>query len=182
MLDARHVRQAGPAAGGDEHASGGDPLAAGLDQEAAVDALDDPRPLRDQPDAGALQHAEIDAVEPGDLLVAVLQQLPEVEARLADVPAIAGRRLERLGEVRRVVHQLLGHAAADHAGAADPAALGQGDARTEGGGAAGAGNAARAAADDEQIDVGHFFIRCRPCLADEAGPALFRRCRRGSHT
>ena len=44
---------------------------------------------REQPHAGALQHLQVDAVQPRDLGVAGLAQPLEGERRVADLPAIA---------------------------------------------------------------------------------------------
>ena len=124
---------------------------------------------REQADAGALQHLQVDAVQPRDLGVPGRAQLLEGQRRVADVPAIVLGRLEPLGEMGAVVHQLLGHAAADDAGAADPAVLGQPDLGAVRGGAPGAGDAAGAAADHEQVEVGHEALPA-PAATGGTGP------------
>ena len=91
--------------------------------------------------------------------LAGLAQALEGELRLAQVPAVAAGRLEPLREVGAVMHQLLRHAAADDAGAADPARLGDPDLGPVRGRAPGAGDAAGAATDHEQVEVWHLASR-----------------------
>ena len=130
----------------------------------------------DELDAGLLEHADVDAVQAVDLAIARRDQGAPVELRL-DLPAIAARRLEVLGEHGAVVHQLLRHAAADHAGAADPVVLADRDPGPIARGPAGAGHAAGTAADHDQIEVrqdvrsGPSRYRCKA-----AWPGLARPC------
>ena len=63
------------------------------------------------------------------------------------------RVLQILGEMGAVDEQFLGHAAADHAGAADPIFLGDGDPRAMRGGDPRRAHAARAGADDEEVVI-----------------------------
>jgi hypothetical protein len=102
---------------------------------------------------GLLQHALVDAVEAGDLLVLVGEQRWPVEARLADCPAIGGGDVEILAPVRGVGEELLRDAADVDAGAAEAAGLGDRDARPVGRGDAAGANAARAASDGEEVVV-----------------------------
>ena len=101
----------------------------------------------------------IGGFEPRDLAVLVGDQRRPVERRLGDRPAEAGGVLELVGEARGVDQELLRHAAADHAGAADAVFLGDHHARAVARRDARGAHAARARADDEQIDV---VIRHRP--------------------
>ena len=64
-----------------------------------------------------------------DLGEHIVAQHRPVEIAVADVPAEAARVLQILGEMRAVDEQLLGHAAADDAGAADAILLGDRDPR-----------------------------------------------------
>ena len=101
------------------------------------------------------QRLGVGALEPADLGQHIVAQHRPVEALLRHVPAEHRRIVEVLGEMRAVDEQLLGHAAADHAGAADliflgdrdPGAMRRGDAR--------GAHAARPGADHEQVEVGH---------------------------
>ena len=155
-LDARQLGQGRAGAHGHEHLRGRDLLLADADDEGlAVAARGELGAGREEAHAGALEHAEIDAVEARDLGVPGLAQPLEGELGRADVPAVELGRLEPFGEMRAVVHQLLGHAAADDAGPAHPAVLGQAHLRAVGRRPPPAGHAARAAADHEQVEVGH---------------------------
>ena len=104
-------------------------------------------------DAGLLEVLHVDAGEAGDLLLFRGDELCPIEGWLRHAPAEPFRLLEGVDEAARVDHQLLRHAAADDAGAADAELLGdhhfravlRGD--TRGPRPAGAGT------DDEEIDV-----------------------------
>ena len=63
------------------------------------------------------------------------------------------RILQILGKMRAVNEQLLGHAAADDAGAADPMLLGHRNARAMRRGDARGADPARPGTDDEQVEV-----------------------------
>src|SRR6185312_271588 len=113
----------GPPAGGDQH----------LLRRAPADLVDldavgvhQAGPAVGELRAGVLQVAHVDTGEPGDLLVLLGDEVLPAEAGLADGPAIALRNLEMMREFRGIDHELLGHAAADDAGAADPVLLGDG--------------------------------------------------------
>ena len=64
-------------------------------------------------------------------------------SRRSDAPAVGGAILELLAELRRVDKQLLGHAAADHAGASHPVGFRDGDPRAGLCGLPGGADAAR---------------------------------------
>ena len=83
-----------------------------------------------------------------------------------DAPAEALRVLELVAEAAGVDQQLLGHAAADHAGAAEAVLLGNRHLGAVAGGDARRAHAARAAADDEQVEVvvAHVPCLCRACV------------------
>ncbi len=149
VLDPGVIGQARLAADRDHDALGAMDLALDLDLMRA----DDLAARLDQGDAGLVEHADVDAVQALDLAVAGIDQGVPVEPGRLEAPAVTLRRLEVVGEDGTVAHQLLGDAAADHAGAADPAGLAQSDPRAVGGGAPGAGDAARAAADHEQVEL-----------------------------
>ncbi|MCE3250771.1 MAG: hypothetical protein K0R41_4596 [Geminicoccaceae bacterium] len=149
VLDPRLLGQAGLATDRDQDAPGGMPLPADLDLVRAGH----PAVGLEQLDPGLLQHPDVDAVQALDLAVARVDQGGPVQARRIEPPAVALRSLEMPREERAVAHQLLGDAAADHAGAADPARLAQGHPRAVGRGPPGAGDPARAAADHEQVEV-----------------------------
>src|SRR4029079_6891703 len=85
----------------------------------------------------------------------VIAQGGPVEALLGNVPAEHRRVVEVLGDMRAIDERLLGHAAADHAGAADLVLLGDSDARAISRGNAGSTHSAGAGADHEQVEVGH---------------------------
>ena len=103
----------------------------------------------------------------GDLLLLGRDEARPVEGRLADAPAEPGGVGELVGEAAGVDVKLLRHAAADDAGAADPALLGDDRLRAMPGGDARRPHAARACADDEEVDV------------ESHRPASSRRSRRG---
>src|SRR5690606_27583673 len=94
-----------------------------------------------------------DAAEARDLGVARLDQGAPVVLGRREAPAVVGRGLEMVGEQGGVAHQLLGDAAADHAGATDARRLAQRHLGAIGAGPARARDAARAAADHEQIEI-----------------------------
>ena len=113
-------------------------------------------------DLGArlVEIGRIGRLETGDFLVLVGDQRRPVERARRDRPAEAGRILDLLMHMRGIDQKLLRHAAADHAGAADPVLLRHQHARAVAGGDPRRTHAARAATDDEQIDVaiGHCLL------------------------
>ncbi len=104
-------------------------------------------------DAGLRQERAIGRLQPRDLLVLVGDQRRPVERGVRHGPAEAGGILEFAVEARGIDQKLLRHAAADDAGAAEAIFLRQHHARAVLRGNARGAHAARAAADDEQIDV-----------------------------
>ena len=77
-------------------------------------------------DARLLERASIDAVQPVDLAMNVADQRRPIEAQIATAPAEIARVGKGVGIPAAVDEQLLRHAAADHAGAADAIFLGDG--------------------------------------------------------
>ena len=116
--------------------------------------------------------AGVGGLQPVDLVVLVGDQRRPVELRLGHRPAVAGCVLEFLGEARRIDQELLRHAAADHAGAADAILLGDHHARAVAGRNARGADAARSRADDKQIDL---FRHCL-CPVQRARATLRNRC------
>ena len=114
-----------------------------LDHGAAVDDLD----------AGLLEIGPVDALEPVDLLVLVADQGRPVEAGLAEAPAEALRIVEIVGEAAGIDQQLLRHAAADHAGAADPILFRQHDLRAVSRRDPRRAHAAGAASDHKEVNI-----------------------------
>ena len=97
----------------------------------------------------------ISAIEPRNFLEHVIAQRRPVEALLLHLPAEHRRVFDVLGEMRPIDEQFLGHAAADHAGAADLVLFGDGDACTISGSDARRAYAAGTGPDHEQVKVGH---------------------------
>ena len=89
QLDARDLGQGRPRADGDQNAGGGDLEPAGLDHEGVAGAARQEAGMgREQAHAGALQHLQVDAVQPRDLGVPGGAQPLEGQRRVADLPAI----------------------------------------------------------------------------------------------
>jgi hypothetical protein len=129
-------------------------------RSAGIQALDldgvavlQPGLAMDQLGAGVLEVADVDAGEPGDLLVLFHQEPRPVEAGVGDIPAVAPGGLEMLRIFRGVDHELLGHAAADHAGAADAMFLSDRHLGAGHGRDPGRAHAAGARPDDEEVVV-----------------------------
>jgi hypothetical protein len=104
-------------------------------------------------DAAVLQHVDVDLLQPVELLVLGGDQAGPIEARRRDAPAEAGGVGKGVGELRAIDQQLFRYAAAQHAGAADPALLDDRDPRAIAAGAARAGDAARAGADRDHVEI-----------------------------
>ncbi len=143
---------------------GPDRMRAGGDQQVpgrVLRAVGQPHPVRVEhagADAAELHPGPAQAVvvgrfQPRDLGVLGGDELLPVEPGLADGPAVAGGIVEGVGEARGVDHQLLRHAAADHAGAAVAVLLGQPDLGPGLGRDPGGAHPARTAADDEEVEV-----------------------------
>ena len=114
---------------------------------------------------GIGQHGAVDILQPVDFLGLGGGPAAHVEAGFAKIPAVAARILQAVGKAGGVHHQLLGHAAADHAGAADAAGFGNQHARAQGGRTAGCGNAAGAGANGNQVVVVVHKGVAGPCKA-----------------
>ena len=73
----------------------------------------------------------VELAEPGDFRILVGDQRFPVEALLADGPAIGARIVDGVAELACIDEQLLRHAAANHAGAAEAVFLGDGGANAK---------------------------------------------------
>ena len=140
-----------PPAGGDEDVAGGDRAVRLLQMDRV--RVHEFGPLHDDLDAGLGDVLVIEPFEARDLLVLVGDQHVPVEFRPRHRPAEAAGILEILDIVAGIDEQLLGDAAADHAGAAEAVFLGDGDLGAVAGRQPAGAHAARAAADDEEIVV-----------------------------
>ena len=157
VLDAGNVRHGRMPAGRDQDILGGivppgDLDRVRIDQHAA--ALDDL-------DAAVAQHVDVDLFEPVELVVLRGDQAGQSNLGRRDAPAEPGRVGEGVGELRAVDQELFRHAAAQHAGAADTALLDDRDARAIAAGPPRAGDAARAGADRDHVEI----------IARHAGPS-----------
>ena len=123
----------------------------------------------DEGDLEALERAGVGGFQPRDLAILVGDQRRPVKVRLGNRPAVTGRILEFVGKARGIDQKLLRHAAADDAGAADAIFLGDHHARAVTRRNARGPHAARARADDKQIDV---VVRHQPRhrIVRTAGP------------
>ena len=143
-----------------------------LEHGAAVDDLG----------AGLFEIADVDAAQPRHLAGDIADERRPVEMQALDPPAEADRILEGFGIVGGVDEQLLGHAAAQHAGAADAAFLGDRHALAQLGGQARGTDAGRAGADDHQVVVVAARHARQPIKADgPASSALPWSCREARH-
>ncbi len=139
------------AAGRDQDMLGAHGLAGGAELDGV--RIEQHRAALDDLDLGAIEIGGVGPLQPVDLLVLVGDQRRPVELRLGHCPAEARGILEFVGKARGIDQELLRHAAADHAGAADAILLGDHHARAIAGRNAGGAHAARTRADDEQIDL-----------------------------
>ena len=140
-----------PAAGRDEDVRGAH-MRPGAQETDRVRILDH-RAALDDLDAGLLEVGAVGRLEPRDLLVLVGDERRPVEGRRRHRPAEARGIGELVGKPRGVDEELLRHAAADHAGAADPILLGDHHLGAVTRGDPGRAHAAGAGADDEEVDV-----------------------------
>ena len=104
-------------------------------------------------DAGLVERRAVSRFQSGDFAILVGDQRRPIERGLRHGPAEAGGILEFAAKTRRIDQELLRHAAADDAGAAEPILLGDHNARAVLGGNARSAHAARTASDNEKIDV-----------------------------
>jgi hypothetical protein len=149
MVDAMHRRQHRMPAGRNEDVGGRVALAVDLDR---VRVHQPPAPFEEL-HLGIAEELAINAFESLDLLVLGVNEGRPVMYRGRDMPAEARRVGEGIGELRAIDQQLLRHAAADDAGAADPAVLANSDACAVAPGPSRCGNAARPGADGEKVEI-----------------------------
>ena len=163
------------AAGGDEHLFGRHFLAAILHVDGHPVGTQEAGVAGKTRHAGLVQVGGVGAFQPRDLGILGGDELFPVEGSWGHVPAEAPTFLEALRKARGVYQQLLGHAAADDAGATVAKALGNAHTRTVLGRDAGRAHAARAATDDEEIEVerglGHGMENDRKEGADGGEPS-----------
>ena len=163
LVAGKRGMRVGPAAGRDQYVLGGDGAVLVLDAHRM--RVDQRRAAVERLAARLLDAALVEAGEPGDLLVLVGDQRRPVEAGLRHGPAVAGGVGEMLGELRGVDEELLRHAAADDAGAAEAVFFRDRHALAERSRDARGAHAARPAADDEEIIVvaGHGSVSAGSC-------------------
>ena len=101
----------------------------------------------------ALERGGVGRFQPRDLAVLVGDQRRPMESRRRHAPAVTGGVLEIVGKARGVDQELLRHAAANDAGAADAIFLGDHHPCAVAGGDARRAHAARTGANNEEIDV-----------------------------
>src|SRR5207237_10259489 len=136
-------------AGGDPYLVGGVCAAVDLDRV----RIDETSPALDQLDAAVLQHIAIDLRQSFDLTVFGVDQGGPIEARRRHRPAKPGGVGKGIGKLRAVDEQLFRDAAADDAGATDPALLADRDARAITARPARAGDASRPGADRKHVEI-----------------------------
>ncbi|MPL84493.1 hypothetical protein SDC9_30458 [bioreactor metagenome] len=122
VLAAVEFGHEGGAAGGDQNVLGADHLAI---CKAHLMGRGDGGALIEDGDAGARLAAAIDRLEPVELGIEPGAEAGPVEGAELGLPAIGARLFHRRRHRGGKDHQLLRHAAADHAGAAHPVFLGQ---------------------------------------------------------
>ncbi len=169
VLDAGDVGQVGACAGRDHQVLG---RIARVADPHLVCRPEDASPL-DVADAGIREQPVVDALQPRQLVRLGGDEPRPVEARVRYRPAVARGVLEVIAEVGGVDVELLGNAAAVHAGAADRPLLADRHARPVGGRETAPGQASGAGADHEQIEVVHVGLparrRLRPPSHDAPG-------------
>ena len=148
---ARQLRHERPGPGRDQHMLGGEPLARRQPHRMGIlqhrPAVMDRHPRR-------RQHLAIGRLQPVQIGLQSGAKARPVERGLADIPAKPPRLVKDFGKFRGVDHQLFRHTAANDAGAAHPAFLGQPNLRpTLGSGNSCRPHAARAATDHEKVIV-----------------------------
>ena len=101
----------------------------------------------------AVECIPVEPLQPVDFAQHIVAQRRPFKAAVGDVPAKAARILQILGEMRAIDQQLLGHAAANDAGAADAKLLGHRDLRPMRCGDTRRAHAARSCTDDEKVEI-----------------------------
>ena len=134
----------------------------------------DGRALVEMLDLVVVERVRVSLLEPIDIAQHGVAQHRPFERHALDRPAVVRRVLQLLGEMRAVDEELLGHAAADHAGAANTMLHGDGDASAVRSGYAARAHPARARADDEEVVI----VVWHEALPDPATLMVPRRERR----
>ncbi len=142
-----HLR---PGAGRDEDIFRGDELS--TRQAQLVRPLDG-RALAEDSDLVVVERLRVEPLEPVDIGEHMVAQHRPVEGEVRHIPAEAARVLDVLGEMRAIDEHLLGDAAADHAGAADPIFLRDRHPRAIAGRDPRRAHAARTRTDHEQVEI-----------------------------
>ena len=157
MLVARKFGDQRARAGGDQDVLRRHHLAA---RQRDLVIAGDGRALVEDSDVVVRQRLAVEPFQPGDVVLHQIAQPLPVEALGRDVPPELACVFKILGEMRAVDQHLLGHAAPDHAGAADPVFLGHRHPCAVRGSHAAGTHAARAGADGEKVKV-EFFGHAR---------------------
>ena len=166
MLDSRDCRAViGRGSGRDENMTWPDAFAAR--QEPHRLRIFEHGAILDELHLVAFERGRIGQFKTGDFTVLIGNQRCPVERRLAHRPSVAGGILEFVRKSGRIDQQLLRHAAADDAGAADAEFLGDHYARAVAGRDARGAYAPGPGADDEQVDgaIRHAALFARPSRA-----------------
>ena len=150
MFGALDLRDDRPGAGRHQ-----DHLRADLSPARQLDAVrpGDRRPLRDQLDLVIFKRILVEPFQPVDIVQHIVAQRRPFKAAIGDVPAEAPGILQVLGEMRAIDEQLLGHAAANDAGAPDPKFLGHRDPGAMRRRHPRRPHAARSCTDDEKVEI-----------------------------
>ena len=150
-LPARYFRNEGVAAGCDQNALGAD--GAVFAHELHAVRPNNLSAVLDHRAASGLNTARVDFAEAFDFGVFIGDKGLPVEALFADCPSVAACVVDGMAKLACIDEELLRHAAADHAGAAEAIFLGNRRAHAKACSKPRRPDAARAAADNEQIVV-----------------------------
>src|SRR5215469_826215 len=131
--------------------------------------IDESRMAVDDLDPAVLEHVDVDLAEAADLLVLRLDQRRPVKAWRHHRPTKACSVGKRFGELRAIDEQLLWHAAAQHAGAADAQLLADCDPCAVAAGAARARDPAGAGADRDHVEIIARHRWCTPSVDPSPG-------------
>ncbi len=154
MLMPRTIGHMRPRAGGDQDDARGDRTAIGQPHRLWPG---EGRALVEDFHRMAVQRVGIGLVEPVDLGQHIIAQPRPIKAQIGHIPAEIARVRQILGKMGAIDEQLLGHAAANDAGAADAEFLGNRHPRAVRGGDPRGAHPARSGANHEQVivEIGH---------------------------